>query len=462
MADISNDRLLTRSLRDHAWGSQMARVMAAGLAEVDPKRVVARYLRRQGSRLWASDRPYDLDSIDKIWLVGAGKAGAPMAEAAGRAVGDRLSGGLVVVKEGHLPLGPTNPALEKVEFFEASHPVPDQRGLEAARRMIRLLESAGENDLVICLISGGGSALLNAPPAGISLEDLQALTGALLASGADIQEINSLRKHLDRVKGGGLARAAAPAQVLTLILSDVIDDPLDVIASGPTSPDPTTFAQAWSVLEKYDLASSVPPSIRERLERGRRGELAETPKEGDPIFARVQNLVVGSNRLAAEASLRQAISLGFEAHLLTVRLRGEARQAGRALAALGQQAARADIHQPVCLIAGGETTVHIRGDGIGGRNQELALAAVELLAGYDNIFLASLATDGGDGPTQAAGAVASGATWQRARQLGLDPADYLERNDSYSFFEPLGDLFLTGPTLTNVNDLVFLFVFPKG
>ncbi len=353
-------------------------------------------------------------------MVGAGKAGARMAQAVADLLGDRLYGGLVIVKDGYTDglraVGP-------IELAEASHPLPDERGTSATRRLVEILQDAQAGDLVICLISGGGSALMIAPAPGISLADLQALTSALLACGATIDEINTLRKHLDIVKGGGLARLAAPANLLALILSDVVGDPLDVIASGPTVPDHSTFTQAWQSLERYGLSEQVPAAVIEHLKQGLHGELPETPKAGDPVFSSVQNVIIGNNFQAAQAALAQARQAGFNTLLLTSYLQGEARQAGQFLAAIARQVAASGepIGRPACIIAGGETTVTLRGKGKGGRNQELALGAVKGLAGLKDVALVSLATDGGDGPTDAAGAVVTGQTLERARRAGLDP-----------------------------------------
>ncbi|HMN60082.1 MAG TPA: DUF4147 domain-containing protein, partial [Anaerolinea sp.] len=312
----------------------------------------------------------------------------------------------------------------------------------------------------LCLISGGGSALLTCPAEGISLDDMRAVTGLLLGCGANINEMNAVRKHLDLVKGGGLARWAAPARTAALILSDVIGDPLDVIASGPCVPDSSSFASAWSILERYNLIDRLPEAVRARLQSGLRGQVAETPKPGDPLFERVQNEVIASNYQAAQAALEQARRDGWQTLLLTTYLQGEARQAGRMLAAVARQAAGSaePLGRPACLVLGGETTVTLRGDGLGGRNQELALGAVAEMDGLADAFLVALATDGGDGPTDAAGAVVTGETLVRARAAGLDPADFLARNDAYHFFQPLADLLLPGPTQTNVNDLAFLFL----
>jgi hydroxypyruvate reductase len=342
--------------------------------------------------------------------------------------------------------------------FEASHPIPDEKGILATSRLIELISDSQPDDLIIFLVSGGGSALLVSPVRGISLGDIQELTSLLLSSGATIYDINALRKHLSKVKGGGLARFAAPAQVATLILSDVVGDPLDVIASGPTVPDSTTYEDAWEVLEKYDIVGITPSEITDHLKRGLSGELPETPKPGDPIFERVQNVVIGSNMLACQSAVRQATEEGFNSLILTTWLEGEASQAGGFLAAVLQQIASSGhpVPRPACIVVGGETTVTIQGGGLGGRNQEIALSAVSELESLQDVALITLATDGGDGPTDAAGAVATGNTLQRARSMGLDPEDYLNRNDSYHFFDQLDDLIRTGPTLTNVNDIAIL------
>lgn len=450
--------LSTFSLRSHPHGQTVQRILAAALQAVDPAAAVKRFLRRSGSQLTLGEQTYDLNRTNHIWVVGAGKAGAPMCQAVVDVLGDRITGGLVIVKEGHAPARQLPPALQ---IIEASHPVPDSRGVQAAHQMIELLSAAGPDDLVLCLISGGGSALMSAPAQGIGLDDLQQLTHLLLACGANINEINTLRKHLDEIKGGGLARCAAPARTAALILSDVIGDPLEVIASGPTAPDPSTFADAVHILNRYGLWIQTPAAIRDRLERGLQGRVAETPKPGDGLFERVQNQVISSNIQAARAGLNQAECEGLHPLLLTTFLQGEARQAGRMLAAVARQAAASGdpLPRPCCIAAGGETTVTLLGSGRGGRNQELALGAVTELGGLPDVLLAALATDGGDGPTDAAGAVVTGETLLRAHQAHLDPLDSLSRNDSYPFFDALGDLLKPGPTLTNVNDLTFLFLF---
>jgi hydroxypyruvate reductase len=450
--------LNTASLRNHPRGDSVARILAAALQAVDPEAAVHAHLQRAGDRLTIAGRTYALADFRRVLVVGAGKAGLPMAQAAVEVLGERVSGGCMIVKEGHAGgaarVGP-------IQIIEAGHPLPDERGVQGAGRMAALLADTTAQDLVLCLISGGGSALLTLPADGLALADLRSLTDALLTCGATINEINTLRKHLDRVKGGGLARLAAPARVAALILSDVVGNPLDIIASGPTVPDPGTYNEAWAVLERYGILGEAPRAVREHLQRGREGKLPESPKPGDPLFDDVHNLLVGSNLQAAEAALAQARIEGFQPLLLTTYLQGEAREAGRALAAVARQVA-ADgrpLSRPACLVAGGETTVTLRGDGLGGRNQELALGAVADLAGLPQVALVTLATDGGDGPTDAAGAVVTGETLARAQALGLDPAGHLARNDAYRFFDPLGDLLKPGPTQTNVNDLAFVFAF---
>jgi glycerate 2-kinase len=445
--------------QNQPWGQKVGRILAAALQAVEPERAVTRCLTRHNNHLQAGGRSYDLEQFGKIWLVGAGKAGLPMSIAAARTLGAYLYQGLVIVKQGYAEGSQALP--DRIKILEAEHPVPGDRGVKATRRIRAMLEEAGPNDLVICLISGGGSALFTDPAGELSLADLQELTRLLLASGATINEINCLRKHLDAVKGGGLARLAAPAHLLTLILSDVVGDPLDVIASGPTVPDPTSFKDAWEVLERYDLQEKAPRRVLEWLQAGRARAIPETPKPGDELFDRVANLVVGSNRLAAEAAILQSQVEGFHPLLLTTYLQGEARQAGGMLAAVARQidASGQPAPRPACIVVGGETTVTLHGDGLGGRNQEMALGAVRALACIPNLALVTLATDGGDGPTDAAGAVVTGETLSQAVALNLDPDDYLRRNDAYHFFDKLGALLKPGPTQTNVNDLAFIFTF---
>jgi glycerate 2-kinase len=443
-----------RKRRDQAWD-----IMSAALAAVDPAQAIRKNVSLEGSSLQIGQRSYDLSGYERIFVAGGGKAGSPMVAAVEEILGQRITAGLVNVKHGYLP--PETADIRRVEIVEAGHPTPDEAGRRGAERMAEMLSDLAETDLVICLISGGGSALMTLPQPAISLADVQALTGALLRCGATINEINAVRKHISRIKGGQLARLVHPAQVVSLILSDVVGNPLDVIASGPTVPDTATFAQAYGVLEKYDLLDRVPASIVEHLAAGVAGKIAETPKEGDAVFATVYNLIVGSNEIAAWAALNRARELGFNTQLLSTYVEGEAREVSKVLAAVAKEMAKSGqpIPRPACLVVGGETTVTITGEGKGGRNQEMALAAALAIEGWEDVLVVTLATDGTDGPTDAAGGVATGETVAWARELGLDPEEYLANNDSYHFLEALGELVVTGPTNTNVNDLAFVFAF---
>jgi glycerate 2-kinase len=401
----------------------------------------------------------------RVVLLGMGKASLAMTEALAAILGSCVDDALVVTK--HSQLSTLNFQLETCNLpmvLEGGHPVPDERSLAAGKKVIELVSGLQADDLLFCLISGGGSALVTAPVDGVSLEDIQMLTSALLACGARIDEINSLRRRLDLVKGGGIAKMANGATIVSLILSDVVGSPLEAIASGPTAPDPARLSEALSILSKYGLEDQIPLSINHALRSS-----PEMPAPDDPIFEKVRNVIVGSNLLAAQAALKQAEEEGFHAYLLRTDLQGEARQAAFELATFLRQARLTGepVPPPACIVAGGETTVTLRqipgqaltGIGRGGRNTELALAAVSELADFPGVMLVTLATDGEDGPTDAAGAVVTGETFRRAAKLGLHPGDFLERNDSYSFFSALDDLLKPGPTGTNVNDLVFLFVF---
>jgi glycerate 2-kinase len=465
-------------------------VLDAAIRAVDPRAAVCAHVARSGDVLRIGDRSYRLSELDRIMVVGGGKAGAPMAAAVHELLGERITAGTVNVKYDHAadaggwqvrfeqrPLvnskaRPDAPSLSghldtgPIAIVEAGHPVPDAAGLAGAQRIAALLPGLTERDLVIVLISGGGSALLPLPADAITLADYQALTGLLLRCGADITEINTVRKHCSRLQGGQLARLAAPAQVATLILSDVVGTPLDAIASGPTVPDPSSFADAWRILERYRIAGQAPAAVCTHLRRGVAGLIPDTPKPGDPLFAHVNNVVIGDNASAGRAAVAEAKRLGSTAVLLTTFLQGEAREVGRVAAGLAQGIAcgQSDFAPPVCLVFGGETTVTIRGRGRGGRNQELALAAAIALEGYAlppgvEVAVVSLGTDGTDGPTDAAGGIATGDSAARARALGLDARAALSANDSYHLLGALGDLIVTGPTQTNVNDLVFVFGF---
>lgn len=430
-------------------------ILQAALTSVDPAAAVQRALQRESDILTVGNRSYDLSRYRRIFVLGAGKAGAPMTQAVEAVLGERISGGLVVVKTDHS--GPT----ARVRIVEASHPTPDAAGVAAGREILALAGDADADDLVIALISGGGSALLVSPAEGLTLADLQGLTASLLACGATINEMNCLRKHCSGVKGGQLARAVAPATLITLVLSDVIGSPLDVIASGPTVPDSSTWADAWALVEKYNLAGELPSAIVARLQAGLKGEIPDTPDASDPIFAHSQTVVVADNLLAAQAAKGAAEEQGYHSLLLTTFLDGDAAGAGRLLAALAKevQASGNPIPAPACLILGGETTVQLGSNpGKGGRNQEAALAAALALQGSKGITVVSLATDGTDGPTDSAGAMADGGTVARGAAAGLSAADHLGRHDAYPYLVASHDLLRTGPTQTNVNDLLFAFV----
>ncbi len=423
----------TRKLRRDALA-----IFRASLAAADPAAAVKRHLERM-----------KLDRYERIFVLGAGKAGVPMAQAAERVLGRRITAGYLNVKH-------ATARLRRIELNESGHPVPDAAGVEGARRIAALAESAGKDDLVVCLISGGASALTPAPAPPITLEEKQAVTRLLLACGANIHEINCVRKHISAIKGGQLARLAAPATVEALLLSDVIGDSLDVIGSGPTAPDASTFADAAAIFEKYGIAARVPAAVRERIAAGVAGLVEETPKPGDPLFRRVRNTVIGSNRLALDAAARRARELGYRTLVLASEIEGETREIARMHAAIARQIAKAGqpVRAPACVITGGETTVTLKGDGLGGRNQEFVLAAAIDIAGLAGTVVFSAGTDGTDGPTDAAGAIADGETLRR----GPEARRYLEASDSYHYFEGLGDLVKTGPTGTNVMDVRVVLV----
>lgn len=376
----------------------------------------------------------------RVWVIGAGKASARMAWAAEQVLGSRIAGGLINTKDDHLA------KLRRIELNECSHPVPDERGVAGARRIAEIARAASRDDIVLCLISGGASALMPLPIEGVSLAQKQEMTRQLLASGAAIHEINCVRKHLSSLKGGQLAKLAAPARVVALLLSDVIGDDLDVIGSGPTAPDSTTLADARAILKRYKIDSKLP--------------MMETPSPDDPLFRRVKNVVVGSNRLAAEAAAKKAIALGYRTMILSTSIDGETRDVARVHAAIAKEisAYGQPLKKPACVISGGETTVVLKGQGKGGRNQEFTLAAAIALDGVPHACLLSAGTDGTDGPTDAAGAICDGKTLERAIKKGLDAEASLRENDAYPFFQQLGDLVMTGPTGTNVMDLHIILV----
>ncbi len=433
-----------------------AQLQHAALRAVDPAEAVYKFVSRVGDQILIDNHAYDLGGVDRVLVVGAGKASIPMADAVCEVLRDRLHRGVVITKYQHIDRS----LPDQLRAHEAGHPVPDPASVEATRDLAELLHTTAPHDLIFCLISGGGSALMTLPADELTLADLQTTTQLLLRAGATIHHINTVRKHLDVIKGGGLAGMVHGAPIITLILSDVIGDELSVIASGPTVPDPSTFDDAWQVVEQFDLIDQLPSSVRSRLERGRAHDIADTPKPGDPIFEHVQTVIIGSNARAALAAEAQARQLKFNTLLLSTSIQGEAREVAQVAAAIAKEihSFNRPVTKPACVIWGGETTVTVKGHGLGGRNQELALAAAIAIDGLPNTLIAALGTDGTDGPTDAAGAIVTGDTLSRAHAIGLDAHAFLAENDAYHFFQPLGDLITTGPTGTNVNDLLFLLV----
>lgn len=443
------DMTVTEKMRKDAL-----EIFFSGLRAVDPQEAVLRHVHVVSGDLMVGGKIYKLRDFQRIWVFGAGKADAPMAKALENLLGERISGGLIIVKEGY------GLSLKRVQVVEASHPVPDERGIRGTREMMLMMEEVGEKDLVFVLISGGGSALLSAPAQDVSLEDKQEVTRLLLSCGATIHEINAVRKHISLVKGGQMARALHPATVVSLIMSDVIGDDLDVIASGPTVPDRSTFLDAKGVLETHGIWSDIPSSIKNRVELGIRGEIQDTPKPGDPVFEKCHWELVGSNIQALKAAREAAEKLGYNPLILSSRIEGEAREVGKVFGAIAMEVINSSypIAPPACILGGGETTVTVKGDGKGGRNQELALSVAISLKGIEGVIFLSAGTDGTDGPTDAAGAIVDGFTLQRAKRIGLSAINYLQRNDSYHFFQALGDLVITGPTRTNVMDIQVLLI----
>jgi hydroxypyruvate reductase len=409
-------QISVQQMRRHAF-----EIFQAGLKAVDPVIAIQRNVQRRDDELMIADRHYDLKHYENIFIVGAGKAVAPMAKALEDLLEDRISDGVIVVKDGHgLPL-------ERVKVCEGGHPVPNEGGVRGTEEILSLVKAAGERDLVICLISGGGSALLIAPPKNISLEDKQAATKLLLACGATIHELNTIRKHLSRCKGGRLAQAAHPATVISLILSDVVGDDLDVIGSGPTVPDSSSFQETENILKNYGVWNDLAPSIRDHIQKGLAGAIAETPKSGDAAFQRCSQILVGTNLQAMVAAAQEAGRLGYHPIILSAKVEGEAREVAKVQAAIAKEVV--DSGNPA-----------------------------QALEGYDHIVMLSGGTDGTDGPTDAAGAIADGSTITRARAKALNPGEFLKENDSYHFFKQLDDLVITGPTRTNVMDIYMFLV----
>lgn len=433
--------------------SLLTQALRRAIEAVEGEAAVRRAVGRRGDVLTIASRRVDLRRYERLIVLGAGKAAASMARAAERLLGNRLQGGLVVVKYGHAV--PTR----RITVREAGHPYPDRAGFYAARRFMRLASALSERDLLIVLLSGGASSLLPAPVSGISLSDKQRVTRRLVRSGASIQDINTVRKHLSSLKGGRLADMTS-ARIITLILSDVLGDDVSAIASGPTAPDPTTFRQSVDCLKRHRLWTLLPTSVRKHLDSGRRGGVAETPKSGAPCFRRVFNVVIGNGATAVAEAARAVREAGLKTVIHSTRLTGEARLAGAEFGAMARDILQygMPIRRPCCVIAGGETTVTVKGRGRGGRAQEFAAAAAQSIAGLSDVWVAAVGTDGTDGPTDVAGALVSGQTAAHARRWGIDLDAALKRNNTYPALKRLGAHIITGPTGTNVNDLYVLLV----
>lgn len=452
----NKNQLLQNALssKDRSARSIALDIIEVIFESVNPEKAVRRHIRLKKEMLYVNDYSMDLTEIDRILVVGGGKASGAMATALERILGDRITDGIVNVPEGTKDRHATH----SIELNEAGHPIPTESGVRGAQRIVELADSAGDRDIVICLISGGGSALLPLPCPPVTLKEKQELTDLLLRSGANIKEINTIRKHISTIKGGQLATRAYPATILSLVISDVVGDPLDVISSGPTVPDTSTFVDALHILRKYELWNNIPKSIQSRLEQGVAGRIPETPKQSDPSFRKVHNLIIASGDLAIEATKQKGEESSLNTLILSSHVEGEARYFGTFLAAIVKEIALRGnpVQRPAVVIAGGETTVTLTGHGNGGRNQTVALSAALGIDGLDGVVVFSLATDGIDGNSVAAGAIVDGTTVRRARMLDLDPDKYLKENAEYHFFERIGDSIITGPTGTNVNDLMII------
>jgi len=432
---------------DRAYRKTVSRLFSAALSAVDPHHAVLSHLEIAAGVLTTPDRRYKLSKFDRIVILGAGKAGYPMTLACEEIFGSSISEGLVIVKDGHA--GSTR----WVKIVEGSHPLPSKRNELATSDLLALAETCDERTLTIVLVSGGGSALLPAPAQGLTLQDKQSTTKVLLDCGASITELNCVRKHLSRLKGGGLARTLYPAHSIVLILSDVIGNRLDSIASGPLAADETDFSEACAIIDRYGVSAALPRRVIEHLHSGAKGDRPETLSLGDPALERVHSLLIGSNELALTAVARTARSDGWTVEFLSSTFEGEARELARFYGALCRERASRRRRKPLLILGGGETTVTIRGKGKGGRNQEFALALAKEIARVPGAFGAGFASDGTDGPTTVAGAWADATTVERAECAGLDIDDHLQRNDSHAFFAAMDDHIVTGPTGTNVCDL---------
>ena len=427
-------------------------IFFSGVESVKPDNLINRFVSINGNILKFNNISFDLRIVNNIYVVGAGKAGAMMAHAIESILGARIANGHIITKYDHsIPL-------QFITITEAGHPVPDENGVGGTQKILSMLKNTDLNDLVICLLSGGGSALLADVPENCTLEDIKSLNNILLKSGANIVEMNCIRKHLSAVKGGMLAKTASPATVVSLILSDVIGDPLDVIASGPTAPDPSTFGDALGILKKFDIEEQIPQNIRKFLQDGLEGKHPETLKEEDEILDQTYNLVIGNNRLALSTAKVKAESLGYDTRIITDTLQGDIEEVARYLTDTAFRTKSDHPNEKICLLFGGEPTVKVTGQGMGGRNQHLALLMAKALQDHPGITFLSGGTDGSDGPTDAAGAVADSLTFGNGQKHNLDIDNYIQNQDSYHYFGQEGGLIITGPTQTNVMDLMILLI----
>lgn len=429
-------------------------IFEAGLSAVAPADCVNRVVSLKNSTLSISNSSYNLDEIENLIVIGAGKATPAMAVAIEKILGKHINGGLITTKYGHkLPL-------DYIETVECGHPIPDDEGVKATLRLLSTVSNLTSKTLVICLFSGGGSALLPAPVHGISLKEKQQATKLLLEAGCTIDEINTVRKHISRIKGGLLAKAAHPAKVISLILSDVIGDRLDTISSGPTCPDNTTYKDCLKLIRKYGLEGQLPKSVADLIMERANNRRNETPNHQSHWFSKVQNIIIGNNKMALESAESKARDLGYKTLLLTSCLQGEAKEVGIVLSSIAKEVKLngRPISRPACLLSGGETTVKIKGKGVGGRNQELALSAAIQIENLPDVVLLSCGTDGNDGPTDATGAIIDGKTVAEGVALGNSATEFLANNNSYSFFSDINRLIKTGPTGTNVMDVQIILV----
>jgi glycerate 2-kinase len=429
-------------------------IFDSAVESVLPENLIRNCIKLINNELTILNKKFYLEEYKNIFVIGGGKASGLMALALESILGDRIKKGVVTVKDHPIR------KCRFINIIKASHPIPDEKSLYAAVEIEAIAKEAGEEDLVIALISGGASALVSSPVPPITLKNKRVVTNILLKSGANIHEINTIRKHLSGIKGGQLAKKVFPSTLITLFISDVVGDDLSFISSGPTVPDMTSFQDCMNIIEKYNLIDKLPLRVIEHLQEGINGIISETPKPGDPAFIKTHNLLIGNNQLAAKEASKKAKSIGLNPLILTTQMQGEAKEAAKFLVSVAKEVKKNDqpIKKPACIISAGETTVTVSGKGKGGRNQELALSAAIELDGGNGITFLSAGTDGIDGFTDAAGAIVDGETVSRGKDLKLSALQYLRNNDSYNFFSPLDDLVIIGQTFTNVMDLQVIIV----